>query len=719
MSTADDASPRPSSLLRDDFPPVGIDAWRREVERLLKGAPFDKAMVAELPGGLAVSPLHTAADLAEGLWGASLPGQAPFLRGARTGDAGPVPWLVAQELAAADPGAFDLALLHDLERGQSAINLRLDEAGRRGLDAAAAAAPEVGRRGTAIAGLGDLRRALASVDLGACPLVLQAGAATLPVAAMLAHLARERGTAAGALAGSWGSDVLALLSAGPTPALGAEALYDHAALLTRWAAAEEPGLRTLAATDAPWHEAGADGALSLGLLLASAVATLREMEARGLEPAACAPHLAFHVSLDTDFFLDIARLRALRVLWSDVLAACGIAPAGQSAAWIHARTGDRMQSRLDPHTNLLRATTAAMAAACGGVDSLHVTPWDSLLPQPGGAGRRLARNLHLVLGHECRFGAVADPAGGSWHVETLTRQVGERAWAVFGQVEAAGGLRAALARGMVQELVAAAASARRARLAKARDARVGVNRFCAARAQDAAFLDQEAGPTAEWVAERRAAAASAPAAPLSADARGDVAAQFQAVAEAAARGASLSALTAALGGGGGDGRAAAPWPVVVACRDAEPFERLVARAARLSARDAALARAHCLCLGDAARTGPRLDFARGCLAVAGLDVSVGSFHESAAAAAGEARASGAAIVLLVGLDETYPTLGAEAAALLAGGAGAPLVLAAGRPSASTEPLDRAGVAGYLHLQSDLLAELDAVLGALEARGGRS
>ncbi len=709
MSTADDTSPRPSSLLRDDFPPVETDAWRREVDRLLKGAPFEKAMITTLAEGLRLQPLHTAADLADGVWGASLPGQAPFLRGVRNAVAGPVPWLVAQELPAADPGDLNLALLHDLERGQSAINLKLDVAGRRGLDAVTAPPAQVGQGGTAIAGLGDLRRALASVDLAACPLLLQAGASTLPVATMLATIARERDCPLRDLAGAWGCDPVAVASGGPAPALSVEVMFDHAAVLTSWASTQAPALRTLAATDATWHEAGADGVLSLGLLLAGAVGTLREMEARGLDPAVCAPRFAFHLSLDTDFFLEIARLRALRVLWSDVLAACGVAPSREVAAWVHARTGERMLAKLDAHSNLLRGSTAAMAAVCGGADSLHVAPWDSLLPAPGVAGRRLSRNLQLILGHECRFGAVTDPAGGSWYVETLTREVGEGAWAVLQKVEAAGGLRAALASGLVHGLVDEAAKRRAARLARAQDSRVGVNRFCAARAAVEAGGSDRACD--DWRAERRDAAEIASAGVGPVDPRGDAAVQFADVGAAAGRGATLSLLTMALGGDA-SGRALAPWASLGAHRDAQPFEQLVARTARLAAREPRLARAHCVCLGDAGRTGPRLDFARGNLVVGGFEVSVGAFHQEAAAAVAEARAAGAALVILVGLDETYPELGAEVAALLAKLPHPPLLMAAGRPSASTESLSRAGVARYLYLGSDLVAELNGVIDAL-------
>ena len=194
------------------------------------------------------------------------------------------------------------------------------------------------------------------------------------------------------------------------------------------------------------------------------------------------------------------------------------------AAWVHARTGERMLAKLDAHSNLLRGSTAAMAAVCGGADSLHVAPWDSLLPAPGVAGRRLSRNLQLILGHECRFGAVTDPAGGSWYVETLTREVGEGAWAVLQKVEAAGGLRAALASGLVHGLVDEAAKRRAARLARAQDSRVGVNRFCAARAAVEAGGSDRACD--DWRAERRDAAEIASAGVGPVDPRGDAAVQF-------------------------------------------------------------------------------------------------------------------------------------------------------------------------------------------------
>lgn len=394
-----------------------------------------------------------------------------------------------------------------------------------------------------------------------------------------------------------------------------------------------------------------------------------------------------------------------------MLRACGC-PEAATAAFIHARTGDRLLSKLDPHTNLLRATTAAMAAVCGGVDSLHVTPWDALTPAPGAVGRRLARNLQLILGHECRFGAVVDPAGGSWYVETLTREVGEGAWAVMQRIEAAGGLRAALTSGLVQTLVSEAGDRRAARLARAQDARVGVNRFPAASTAEAAA----AAPGSSWLAERRAATAANPVEVVVADRCADAGAQMRSLIAAAGRGASLGSLTAALGGSIA-GQAALPWAPLTPRRDAEPFENLVARVGRLAARAPQSARVHCVCLGDASRTGPRLDFARGVLAVGGFTVSAGAFHQEAAPAAAEARAAGAAVVMLVGLDETYPELGAAVAALLAKVAPPPLLMAAGRPSASTEPLTRAGVTRFLHLGSDLVAELNGVVDQLEDVGG--
>ncbi len=704
----DPHAPLPERLLAE-FPLPEPGAWRAEAERLLKGAPFAEALVTRTLEGLATVPMATAADTADLSWLDSLPGQAPFVRGATAAGHLATPWLVAQELLLPEPVDFNAALIDDLERGQTAAHLVLDAAGRGGLDPADAPATAVGHEGTSVADLADLDAALAGVDLAATPVLLRAGASGLPAAALLAALAGRRGTATADLRGLAGGDPLAVWAAtGALPRPLARLRAEQAAL-TAWARSEAPRLRTLPILEDPWHDGGADGALSLALVLAGAVDLLRDLEAAGLDPAAAAPRVQFHLCLGSDFFLEIARLRVLRLVWSRVQEAAGLAP---QPAWIHARTSRRTQTVHDPHVNLLRATTQALSGVLGGVQSLHVAPFDEVDSLPDAFGRRIARNIQLLLLHEAHADRVADPAGGSWYVERLTADLAEAVWARFQEIEAAGGLAAGLRAGAVQDRVAAAAAERRQRLAVRRDVIVGTNRY----ADPAERARVPRRPDHAALARRRADAVAGRATPLPpapdlpARLGDEPVAAVEALIAAAVGGASLGALNGALAAGDPTAGVITPVP---RRRDAEPFEALRARVAALAAADPARGRVACACLGSLPRTLPRLDFTRGFFRVAGFEVVDGDFHDDPEAAARAALATGAATVVLVALDEVYARDGEQLARALKAVTPPPRVLLAGRPKEQQAVLAAAGVDAFVHARSDVPAVLGTLIDQLE------
>jgi methylmalonyl-CoA mutase len=440
-----------------EFDRPTLAQWQAEVERLLRGAPFAKKMFTRTLEGLTVGSMATAADLPDTGWAATGPGQSPWLRGADRDNS----WLVAQEIPAAGATEFNRALRHDLERGQDAVNLVLEGAGPRGVRIAHAA---------------DLGAALAGVDLTATPVLIQSGAEHLRLAEDLLALCSDLGQDASALVGRIGCDPVAgRATEGELPVPAAE-LYDQLAALSRRLADQAPGLRTVPVFEDPWHDGGADGALSLALTLAAAVGALREMESRNLQLENAAKQVHFNLCIGSDFFLEISRLRALRVLWARVLEACGVDPTVAPPV-IHARTSRRTGTVLDPHVNMLRATTQAMSAVLGGVESLHVAPFDETTAPADEFSRRIARNVQLILRHECHLDHVVDPAGGSWFVEKLTAEVAARTWERFQQIEKAGGVMAALDTGVAQRWVADAADARAARMATRDEVQVGTNQY--------------------------------------------------------------------------------------------------------------------------------------------------------------------------------------------------------------------------------------------------
>ncbi len=718
MTRSSGGPPPPAEeRLLDDFPVPGLQEWERECAHLLGGASFAQKLLTPTYEGITLRPLYVREDVAGLPHLDSLPGAAPYLRGTHPLGHLEAPWWVAQELPHPDYETFNRCLRHDLERGQTAVNLLLDEATQAGRDPDQAAAGEVGNGGTSIASVIGLDKALAGVDLGRLPLLVQAGSAALPFAALVVALLRRRGQDPAVLRGSLGMDPLCGLAQHGTLPLSLQRAYDELALLTRWAKDHAPRVRTVAAYGFPWHEGGGSAVQELAFTLAAAVQHLRELQQRGLGIQDVGPRLLFGLEVGPQFFLEIAKLRAARLLWARVAEACG-GDATARQVFLHVRTSPVSLTALDPWVNILRGTTEAFAAIVGGCDSLHVAPFDAALGLPGELARRLARNTQLVLREEAHFDRVVDPAGGSWYVETLTAELAEKAWALFQEIERQGGLISALAKELPQRQVAATAEQRRRNAATRRDVLVGVNRypnaaeispvaevpdlaaFHAARSERLQDLrtSGEHARNLEVLEKLEAVLESSPAA------------QFEAVVEAAARGATIGELTWALRHGEDDRPVVLP---VRSFRAAADFEALRHRVEAWRQRSVRTPQVFLANLGPPAGYMPRLDFARSFFQIGGFAVAGESWFATAAEAAAAALASGAPVVVIVSNDARYPEVVPPLAAALQQGEAPPWVMLAGRPGDHEARFAAAGVDDFIHRHSDVLA----VLGALAERIG--
>jgi methylmalonyl-CoA mutase len=684
--------------LRDDFPVPTLDAWQAECVKLLKGVPFAKKMHTGTYEGLTLRPMYTQADVASLPQVEGLPGQAPFVRGTHPLGYRQAPWQVAQELPYPTAEEFNAALVHDLACGQDAVVLVIDEAGQAGLDRDGAGAGEVGRNGTSVASLADLRAALDGVDLAAQPLHVESGSAALAYAALLVALAREKGVDAARLRGSVGCDPLrGLTELGRLP-LSLSQAYDELAVLTKWSAANAPGLQTVAASGHAFHDGGANAVQELAFTLAAAVHHLRELESRGVDVATAAPRVRLSLSVGTHFFLEIARLRAARWLWARVVEASGGEPAAQKLT-LHARTSRFGLTVLDPHVNILRGTTEALAAILGGVDSLCVAPLDQAIGLPDTFSRRLARNTHTILREESHLDLVTDPAGGTWYVEALTAEIAEAAWELFQEVEAFGGLVGALEEGWVQAQVAGVAAERRANLAACRDILVGTNKYANPREQVCAGRVVNAVPV--QAARTGEGAARPELAGLLTSPGDDV---FAALVTAASKGATVGELCRALRHEGDPLLQVEP---IVPWRAGEMFETLRLAVKAKAAVDAAAVTVFCANLGDVARYMPRLDFTRSFFQTGGFAVLADRFFAGPDEAAAAARENGARTVVMVGLDATYAEHAAAVAAALKA-AGVETVILAGSPADLIATLKAAGVDEFIQVRSDAHAVLSAL-----------
>ncbi len=395
-------------------------SWRKTVEAELKGVSFEKKLVTRTAEGIALHPLYTRADL-EGLpYLDAAPGEAPYLRGTRPLGYKTARWEVAQEISAADPVEFNRALLADLMGGQDSVTVAIAGDGLSGL---------------AIDQLGGLETALAGVELGVLPVHLRAAVKITPLAGHYLALAKARGVAAAKLSGSVTADPLASWVRNGRVEGGLDAAINAVVDWSVAAATAAPRLRTVGIDATVWADAAGTSTQELAFALSAAAEYLRAFASRGISVSEVAPRLRFSFAVGPQFFTEVAKLRAFRPLLTRVLVAFGASPTAAGQVAVHATTGRWNKTLLDAHVNMLRITTEALSAVLGGVDSLHLSPYDELTGASDPTSRRIARNVHTLLAEEFGFTQTADPTGGSYYIEKLTDELGRKTWAIFQDIE--------------------------------------------------------------------------------------------------------------------------------------------------------------------------------------------------------------------------------------------------------------------------------------------
>ncbi|MFA7429316.1 MAG: methylmalonyl-CoA mutase family protein [Rhodospirillaceae bacterium] len=671
--------------LTQDFPAVDYQAWRALVEQTLKGADFDKKLTTRLYDGITLQPLYTKAD-----WDAQgdpsgFPGFAPFARGGTAAN-GVQGWDIRQVFLNPDLKKTNREILNDLERGVTSVLLRLDAAGRAGLDPESELA---GVDGVMIATADDLDSALGGVMLEICPVTLDAGAGAPAAAALLAEVWRKRGIKGAEAVGAFNIDPLGTLAEQGSLPTSLDAALTRMAEIAAHTSNTWPNVTAVGVDAGPYSDAGASDVEDLACAMATAVAYLRAMTAAGMSIDAACRQISFSIPVGTDFFLGIAKLRAARMLWARVAEACGAAEDSRSAA-LHATTASRVVSQRDPWVNILRVTVASFAAGVAGADSVTALPFDAALGLPSDLARRIARNTQIILQEESNLTRVIDPAGGSWYVETLTRQVAERAWAEFQAIEAEGGMAAALTSGSLAARLDKSWQARRAAVAKRKDALTGINEFpnltekpVECEQPDLAALRK--GAVARLANVRRGGSVGA------------IGTLFD-----LARDGTLGGLTAALSDGGKASITALP-----AHRLGEEFEALRDASDRWLAANGSRPKVFLANMGKVAQHTGRATFARNFFEAGGIEAITTDGFDDAATMAAAFKASGASVACICGTDAQYDE-SAEAFAKTLKETGASRVVLAGRAGDKQAAYDAAGVDDYIYVGCDVLGLLQAL-----------
>ena len=459
-----------------EFPGSAYEDWCKAATKLLKRAPFEKKLFTKTYEEITLRPIYMQHDM-EGLSHMdSWPGSAPYVRGRQASGYKLDSWKVAQELPYNTLEEFNRALKADLICGQTAVNIILDKASQQGLNPDRTQTDIVSHNGVSIATIKDLTIMLDGVDFESTPLFVWAGVAGLPFAALLAALFQMRQQSPSNLCGCVGIDPLGMLASEGTLPCSLNTVYPMMTTLTKWAKTHAPQLKTLLVQGTPYHESGGSAVQELAFTLATGVEYLREMQERGLAIDEVAPRIQFVFSIGSNYFMEIAKLRAARLVWAKVVKAFGGNDVSQNMT-IHGRTALWNKTLYDSYVNMLRATTEAFAGIIGGCDSLHVGSFDEVAGAPDDFLRRIARNTHLILKEEAHLHEVIDPAGGAWCVEALTDEIARHAWTLFQEVENIGGMAKALEDGFPQKEIGQTALQRKTNLAIRKDVLVGTNMY--------------------------------------------------------------------------------------------------------------------------------------------------------------------------------------------------------------------------------------------------
>ncbi len=704
----------PRVPLFDMFAPATYEEWRAAAEQTLKGAPFEKRLITATYEQIALQPIYNAADIVDLPHLNSLPGIAPFVRDTRV--LGPLleRWQVAQELPYPTATEVNQAAQADLPRGLTTLNLPLDQATLYGLDPDSASPMQVGAGGLSLATLADAHRLLDQINLGQVSLLVNAGAQPLPVAALLLTAATDHGTTLDQIRGCLGADPLGTLAASGALPASLDRCYDLLAEWTRWAITHAPRLRTIIVSTNVYHNSGSHIVQELGCALATGVAYLRAMQERGLSVNDVAPRMQFVCSVGSQFFLEVARLRAARMLWARIVAAFDGNEAAQQMH-LHVRTSAWTKTRYDVYNNMLRATGEAMAAVMGGAQSIHISHFDEAWGLPDEFSRRIARNLHIILQEECNFFRLIDPPGGSWAIEKLTDEIAAKAWAFFQEIERQGGMAAALQAGMPQTVIAATRTERFSAIAHRREVIVGVNMYpnLAEKLPEIRQIDHVQLHAARAVDLRHAremrSEADCHTTLLELAQQRTVAATMAAV----RAGATLGELSCALAAADSAAPQVTPLP---AHRAAEQFEALRAAADAYTARTGHRPAVFLANMGPLSQHKARADFATGFFTAGGFAVISNDGFATPAEAAAAALASGAEIVTICSTDETYPDIVPTLTHDIKTQRPEVTVILAGYPTDLIDMYRAAGVDEFIHLRAncyETLARLQRLKGVAE------
>ncbi len=466
-----------------------LNAWRALAAKELKGADPDSLAWNTLEG-ITVKPLYTAADVAGLPQMGELPGIAPFTRGVKATMYAGRPWTIRQYAGFSTAEESNAFYRKALAAGQQGVSVAFDLATHRGYDSDhPRVVGDVGKAGVAIDSVEDMKILFNGIPLEKVSVSMTMNGAVIPILANFIVTGEEQGVPRAALSGTIQNDILKEFMVRNTYIYPPEPSMRIIADIIEYTSAEMPKFNSISISGYHMQEAGANLVQELAFTLADGREYVRAAIARGMNVDDFAGRLSFFFAIGMNFFMEAAKLRAARMLWTRIMQEFKPQKPGSLMLRTHCQTSGVSLQEQDPYNNVIRTAYEAMAAALGGTQSLHTNALDEAIALPTEFAARIARNTQLILQEETGITHVVDPLAGSYYVESLTHELAEKAWALIEEVEAMGGMTKAVASGMPKLRIEESAARRQAAIDRGDEVIVGVNKYKLAKQDPIDILD--------------------------------------------------------------------------------------------------------------------------------------------------------------------------------------------------------------------------------------
>lgn len=467
--------------------------WEAAVGKQTKGAGVN-SLIWKTPEGIDVKPLYTAADLealaADGFDADTLPGFAPFTRGPQATMYAGRPWTIRQYAGFSTAEESNAFYRRNLAAGQKGLSVAFDLATHRGYDSDhPRVVGDVGKAGVAIDSIEDMKILFDGIPLDEMSVSMTMNGAVIPILANYIVAAEEAGVSSEKLQGTIQNDILKEFMVRNTYIYPPEPSMRIIADIIGYCSEHMPKFNTISISGYHMQEAGATQVQELAFTLADGREYVRAALDAGLGVDDFAPRLSFFFAIGMNFFMEVAKLRAARLLWTRIMTEFGTTNPKSLMLRTHCQTSGVSLTEQDPYNNVIRTTIEALAAVLGGTQSLHTNALDEAIALPTEFSARIARNTQLVIAHETGVTNVIDPLGGSYYIESLTHSLASEAWKLIEEVEEIGGMTKAVATGMPKLKIEEAAARKQAHIDRGEEVIVGVNKYRAAKEDAIDILD--------------------------------------------------------------------------------------------------------------------------------------------------------------------------------------------------------------------------------------